>query len=42
MIGPAEILIVLFAFSLPVVYLSVVSRFIKESEEATTALDARR
>jgi hypothetical protein len=42
MIGFAELLIVLFAFSLPAVYLFIVSRFIKESEEATTALDARR
>jgi hypothetical protein len=42
MIGLTEIVIVLLGFSLPAVYLFVVSRFLKESEEATTALDARR
>lgn len=41
MIGFAEILIVIFAFSLPTIYLFVVSRFIKESEETTVSPDAR-
>lgn len=42
MIGFGEILIVLLGFSLPAVYLFIVSRFIKESEKATAELDARR
>jgi hypothetical protein len=42
MIGFGELLIVVLGFGLPGIYLFIVSRFIQESERATTELDAHR